>query len=77
MVSGLTRLKLSKFNMANKSYYEIRKSCKLVDYAMKLAGKHPIWIETYQDKSTTYRAIFNPDSQSHLPSTITQTNDLS
>ena len=63
--------------MANKSYYEIRATSKLIDYDMKFAGKSPIWIETYQDESMTYRAIFSPDSTSHLPSTITQTNDLS
>jgi hypothetical protein len=61
--------------MANKSYYEIRATSKLIDYDMKFAGKHPIWIETYKDESKTYRAIFSPDSLSHLPSTITQTND--
>lgn len=61
--------------MANKSYYEIRASSKLIDYDMKFAGKHPIWVETYKDNDTTYRAIFSPESTSHLPSTITQTHD--
>ena len=64
--------------MANKGYYEIRATSKLIDYDMKFAGKHPIWVETYQDESKTYRAIFSPDSTSHLPSTITtHQNDLS
>lgn len=63
--------------MANKSYYEIRESCKLVDYELKYAAKNPIWIETYSGCGVTYRAIFSPESQSHLPSTITQTNDNS
>lgn len=62
--------------MANKSYYGIRETSKLVEYEMKFAGKHPIWVETYQDESKIYRAIFSPESRSLLPTTIT-THDLS
>lgn len=63
--------------MANKSYYEIRESCKLHDYHMVYAGKNPVWVETYKKDGITYRAVFSPDSTSHLPSTIIKTNDLS
>ena len=62
----------------NKSYYEIRETCKLVEYDMKLVGKFPIWVETYQDENNTYRALFSPGSTSLLPTTITtHQNDLS
>lgn len=62
----------------NKSYYEIRETCKLVDYAMKFAGKFPIWVETYQDEFNTYNALFSPGSTSLIPTTITtHTNDFS
>ena len=61
--------------MANKSYLEIRATSKLVDYDMKFAGKHPIWVETYKDEDITYRAIFSPESASPLPTTITKTHD--
>ena len=63
--------------MANKSYYEIRECAKLTEYHMMFAGKNPIWIETYKNDGVTYRAVFSPESTSHLPSTIIQTNDLS
>jgi hypothetical protein len=62
--------------MPNKSYYKIRETSKLIDYDMKFAGKHPIWVETYQDENKLYRAIFSPLSTSLIPSTIT-THDLS
>jgi hypothetical protein len=65
------RLKLLKSNMPNKSYYKIRETSKLIEYDMKFAGKHPIWVETYQDENKVYRAIFSPQATSLIPSTIT------
>ena len=52
----------------NKSYNEIRESCLLVEYDYKLLGNGGLWIETYEDKTHQYRALFN-DTQ--LPLTIT------
>lgn len=56
----------------NKSYYEIRETSKLIDYVYKLAAKYALWIEIYQDDTHEYRALFSPDSTSHLPLTITK-----
>ena len=67
--------------MKNK-YTEIRKSCRLIDYSLKLAGKGKLWVEVYRDDQYEYRALF-PDlaEWSQMPLTIlthklheTQTN---
>lgn len=52
-------------------YYEIRKTCKLIDYGLKLAGKGKLWVEVYQDDKYEYRALF-PDvlDWSQVPMTI-------
>ena len=63
-------------------YYEIRETCKLVDYSLLLAGKGKHWVETYRDEEYEYRALFpDVDSWSAVPMTIlthklheTQTN---
>ena len=52
----------------NKSYNEIRESCLLVDYDYKLLGIGGLWIETYEDKTHQYRALFGDTQQ---PLTIT------
>ncbi len=63
-------------------YLEIRESCKLVEYDLKLAGKGKLWVEVYRDSEYEYRALF-PDvaDWSAVPMTIlthklheTQTN---
>ena len=41
-------------------YHEIRKTCKLIDYDLKLAGKGKLWVEVYRDDKYEYRALF-PD----------------
>ena len=56
----------------NLTYNQIREQCKFVDYVYKLAGKHGLWIEIYQDLVHEYRALFTPDSTSQLPITITK-----
>lgn len=56
----------------NKSYNEIRSTCKLVDYVYKLACNSALWIEIYEDNTHEYRALFSPESSSPFPSTITQ-----
>jgi hypothetical protein len=60
--------------MANQSYNEIRKTCLLVDYNYKLAGKYGLWVEHYVDETHEYFALFGETSQ--LPLTIT-INELS
>jgi hypothetical protein len=64
-------------------YLEIRESCKLIEYALKLAGKGKLWVEVYRDDEYEYRALF-PDlaEWSAMPLTIlthklheTQTNN--
>lgn len=63
-------------------YSEIRETCKLVEYSLKLAGKGKLWIEVYQDEQYEYRALFpDLDDWSSMPMTIlthklheTQTN---
>lgn len=55
-----------------KSYNEIQESCLLTDYVYKLAAKHALWIEIYQDKTHEYRALFSPNSTNLFPITITQ-----
>jgi hypothetical protein len=68
--------------LANKGYLEIRESCKLIEYDLKLAGKGKLWVEVYRDEEYEYRALF-PDvaDWSAMPLTIlthklheTQTN---
>lgn len=63
-------------------YLEIRESCKLIEYDLKLAGKGKLWVEVYRDSEYEYRALF-PDlaDWSAMPMTIlthklheTQTN---
>jgi hypothetical protein len=56
-----------------KSYSEIRESCLLVDYNYYLLGKGGLWIETYENKTHQYRALFNDNL---LPITIT-THEIS
>jgi hypothetical protein len=52
-------------------YHEIRETCKLIDYDLKLAGKGKLWIETYRDDQYEYRALFpDLDSWSSVPMTI-------
>lgn len=67
--------------MKNK-YTEIRETCQLVEYDLKLAGKGKLWVEVYRDDQYEYRALF-PDLEcwSSMPMTIlthpiheTQTN---
>lgn len=63
-------------------YTEIRETCKLIDYSLKLAGKGKLWVETYRDDQYEYRALFpDLDDWSAMPMTIlthpiheTQTN---
>ena len=67
--------------MKNK-YTEIRETCKLVEYGLKLAGKGKLWVEVYRDAEYEYRALFpDLDDWSSMPLTIlthpiheTQTN---
>lgn len=56
----------------NLSYYQIRETCQLVDYAHKLVGNSSLWIETYCDNTHTYSVLFSPHSNSDLPLTITK-----
>lgn len=56
----------------NKSYLEIRATCKLVTYERKWAAGCPVYIETYRDATHEYNAIFSLDSTSPFPITITQ-----
>lgn len=56
----------------NKSYLEIRATCKLVGYERKLAAGCPVYIETYRDSTHEYNAIFSLSSTSAIPVTITQ-----
>lgn len=65
--------------MPNKSYYEIRNTSKLISYEHKFAAKCALWIETYQDDTYEYHALFTPSSTSLLPNTITKIklNDFS
>ena len=52
-------------------YYEIRQTCKLIDYDLKLAGKGKLWVETYRDDKYEYRALFpDVDNWSAVPMTI-------
>lgn len=68
--------------MKKLEYNEIRQTCKLVDYDLKLAGKGKLWIEVYRDEQYEYRALFpDLDDWSSMPMTIlthklheTQTN---
>ena len=63
-------------------YSEIRETCKLIDYDLKLAGKGKLWVEVYRDELYEYRALFPDVSDwSAMPLTIlthklheTQTN---
>jgi hypothetical protein len=58
----------------NRGYNEIRKHCKLIDYSYELAGKGGFWVETWQEGSTTHRALFG-ESYFDLPMTIITTYD--
>jgi hypothetical protein len=68
--------------MKKLSYHEIRQGCKLIDYALQLAGKSKLWVEVYRDDEYEYRALFPDVSDwSQVPMTIltlkiheTQTN---
>ena len=56
--------------MKNK-YTEIRETCKLVEYDLKLAGKGKLWVEVYRDDQYEYRALFpDLDDWSLMPMTI-------
>jgi hypothetical protein len=68
--------------MKKLEYHEIRQTCKLIDYDLKLAGAGKLWVEVYRDAEYEYRALF-PDvaNWSAVPMTIlthpineTQTN---
>ena len=52
-------------------YNEIRETCRLIDYSLKLAGKGRLWVEVYQDEQYEYRALFpDLDDWSSVPMTI-------
>jgi len=52
-------------------YSEIRETCKLIDYGLKLAGNGKLWVETYRDDQYEYRALFpDVDNWSQVPMTI-------
>ena len=69
-------------HLINKGYVEIRETCKLIEYDLKLAGKGRLWVEVYRDSEYEYRALFpDLDDWSTMPMTIlthklheTQTN---
>jgi hypothetical protein len=57
--------------MKKLQYTEIRETCKLIDYSLKLAGKGKLWVEVYRDDQYEYRALFpDLDSWSSVPMTI-------
>jgi hypothetical protein len=57
--------------MKKLQYHEIRESCKLIDYDLKLAGKGKLWVEVYRDDEYEYRALFpDLDDWSAVPMTI-------
>lgn len=57
--------------MKKLQYHEIRQSCKLIEYDLKLAGKGKLWVEVYRDDQYEYRALFpDLDNWSSLPMTI-------
>jgi hypothetical protein len=57
--------------MKKLEYHEIRKTCKLVEYDLKLAGKGKLWVEVYRDELYEYRALFPDVSDwSAVPMTI-------
>lgn len=58
----------------NKSYHEIRHSCRLVDFQYKLAGNSGLWVEVYEDSTHEYHALFPKDTTlvTDLPLTITK-----
>jgi hypothetical protein len=57
--------------MKKLEYHEIRETCKLVEYDLKLAGKGKLWVEVYRDELYEYRALFPDVSDwSAVPMTI-------
>jgi hypothetical protein len=57
--------------MKKLEYYEIRQTCKLIDYDLKLAGRGKLWVEVYRDAEYEYRALFpDVDNWSAVPMTI-------
>jgi hypothetical protein len=54
----------------NKSYLEIVKTCKLVDYREEFAAKGSVWKEYWQDTDKKYTALFTNHQQGTLPHTI-------
>jgi hypothetical protein len=57
--------------MKKLEYHEIRETCKLVEYDLKLAGKGKLWVEVYRDELYEYRALFPDVSDwSAIPMTI-------
>jgi hypothetical protein len=58
-------------HLTNKGYVEIRETCKLIEYDLKLAGKGKLWVEVYRDEQYEYRALFpDLDDWSTMPMTI-------
>jgi hypothetical protein len=57
--------------MKKLEYHEIRETCRLIDYDLKLAGKGKLWVEVYRDDQYEYRALFPDVSDwSQVPMTI-------
>lgn len=59
----------------NKSYYEIVKTCKLVDYREEFAAKGSVWKEYWQDTDRKYTAMFSSQQTHFLPLTIYTTHE--
>lgn len=53
----------------SKSYNEIVKSCKLIDYKLEFAANGAIWVEYWQDDTHSYRALFPDYRNSFFPVT--------
>lgn len=54
----------------NKSYWEIVKTCKLLDYREEFAAKGSVWKEYWQDTGKKYVAMFSNQDNTQLPLTI-------
>lgn len=59
----------------NKSYYEIVKTCKLLDYREEFAAKGSVWKEYWQDIGKQYVALFSNHQTHLLPLTIYTTHE--
>jgi len=54
-------------------YQEIRDTCKLISYDLKLAGNGRLWVEAYRDSDYDYYALFpDLDDWGIMPMTITK-----